>query len=65
MADSPSDVGAGDENDMRPDSGQRTGLAPWQKVVAIIGLLVLLVVVIALFVAGGHTPPVQHGMGLP
>jgi hypothetical protein len=65
MADSPHDVDAGDDNGrkMRPGRG-RTVLAPWQKVVGIIGLLVVLVIVIALLVGGGHTPPVQHGMGL-
>jgi membrane-associated phospholipid phosphatase len=45
-----------------PDRG-KSGLATWQKVVGIIGLLVILVIVIALLVGGGHTPPVQHGAG--
>jgi hypothetical protein len=65
MADSPHDVDAGDDNGVGvgPDRG-KSGLATWQKVVGIIGLLVVLVIVIALLVGGGHTPPVQHGMGL-
>jgi hypothetical protein len=63
MDDSRNDVDAGDDNGsgIRPDPGG-TGLAPWQKVVGIIGLLVVLVIVIALFVGGGHSP-VQHGAG--
>jgi hypothetical protein len=65
MADSRRDVDAGDDNGVGvgPDRRKSNGLAPWQKVVGIIGLLVLLVVVIALLAGGGHTPPVQHGMG--
>ena len=64
MADSRSDVDAGDDSGpgVRRGSG-KTGLAFWQKVVAILGLLVLLVIVIVLVVGGGHTPPVQHGAG--
>jgi hypothetical protein len=56
------EVGAADGSGGGPDPG-KTGLAPWQKVVGIIGVLVLLAIVIALFVGGGHTPPVQHGVG--
>jgi hypothetical protein len=65
MADSPHDVDGGEDNGtgMRPDRG-KTGLAPWQKVAGIIGLLAILLIVIALIVGGGHTSPVQHGMGL-
>jgi hypothetical protein len=63
MADSPRDVDIGDGSGMRAVRSKSTGLARWQKVVGIIGLLVVLVVVIALFVGGGHTPPVQHGAG--
>jgi len=64
MADPPHDVAAGDDDGtgMRPDRG-RTGLARWQKVAVIIGLLVVLLIVLALFVGGGHTSPIQHGMG--
>jgi hypothetical protein len=64
MDDSSRHVDGGDDNGagVEPDRG-KTGLASWQKVVAIIGLLVVLVIVIALFVGGGHTPPVQHGVG--
>lgn len=64
MADSRNDADAGDDSGpgVGPDSG-KTGLAFWQKVVGIIGLLVILVIVIALLVGGGHTPPVQHGTG--
>lgn len=64
MTDSRNDGDAGDDSGRRvgPGSG-KTGLAFWQKVVAIIGLLVVLVIVIALLVGGGHTPPVQHGAG--
>ena len=50
-----------DEADVQSESGTSTGLARWQKVVGIIGLVVLLVVVIGLFIGGGHTPPIQHG----
>lgn len=62
MADSRNEVDAGDGSGpgVGPGSGQ-PGLAFWQKVVGIIGLLVVLVIVIALLVGGGHTPPVQHG----
>jgi len=59
MADSRNDVDAGDDSGTEGE----TGLAFWQKVVGIIGLLVVLVIVIALLVGGGHTPPVQHGAG--
>lgn len=64
MADSRNDADGGDDSGpgVGPGSG-RTGLAVWQKVVGIIGLLVVLVIVIALLVGGGHTPPVQHGAG--
>jgi len=64
MADSRNDVDAGDDSGtgVGPVKGE-TGLAFWQKVVGIIGLLVVLVIVIALLVGGGHTPPVQHGAG--
>ena len=64
MADSRNDVDGGDESEpgVGPGSGN-TGLAFWQKVVGIIGLLVVLVIVIAWLVGGGHTPPVQHGAG--
>ncbi|HKX76472.1 MAG TPA: hypothetical protein VJR05_13895 [Acidimicrobiia bacterium] len=50
-----------DEANQQSESGSSTGLAPWQKVIGIIGLVVLLVVVIGLFIGGGHTPPIQHG----
>jgi len=64
MADSRNDVDAGEDNGTGVGSGKdATGLAFWQKVVAIIGLLMVLVIVIALLVGGGHTPPVQHGAG--
>jgi hypothetical protein len=64
MVDPPHDVAAGDDEGagIGPDRG-KTGLARWQKVAVIIGLLVVLLIVLALFVGGGHTPPVQHGMG--
>lgn len=64
MADSRNDLDGGDDSGpgVGPGSG-KTGLALWQKVVGIIGLLVVLVIVIALLVGGGHTPPVQHGAG--
>lgn len=64
MADSPNDVDAGHDNGrgMGSDRG-KTGLAPWQKVIGIIGLVVVVVIAIALLVGGGHTPPVQHGAG--
>jgi len=61
MPDSPRDLASGEGAE--PDGGERTRLAPWQKVAAIVGLLVVLVVLIALIVGGGHTPPVQHGIG--
>lgn len=64
MADSRNDVDAGDDSGTGVGPGRgETGLAFWQKVVGIIGLLVVLVIVIALLVGGGHTPPVQHGAG--
>lgn len=59
------------DQDPQPDSGVevgrgsgKTGLALWQKVVGIVGLLVILVIVITLLVGSGHAPPVQHGAGL-
>lgn len=58
MADAPDDTS--------PGSGREagTGLADWQKVVAIVGLLLLLaaLVFVGLAVIGGvgHTPPIQH-----
>ena len=62
MADSRNDVDAGEDSGPGVESGSgKTGLALWQKVVGIIGLLVVLVIVIALLVGDGHTPPVQHG----
>jgi len=65
MVDPPHDVAAAGDDDgagIGPDRG-KTGLARWQKVAVIIGLLVVLLIVLALFVGGGHTSPVQHGMG--
>lgn len=64
MADSRNDVDLGDDRGpgVGPGSGE-AGLAFWQKVVGIIGLLVFLVIVIAFLVGGGHTPPGQHGAG--
>lgn len=64
MADSRNGADAGDESgpEVGPGGG-KTGLAFWQKVAGIIGLLVVLVIVIALLFGGGHTPPVQHGAG--
>lgn len=64
MTDPYPDLDAGDDKGVGPDRGKGTGLAPWQIVVAIIGLLVVLVVVILLFAGNGHTSPVDHGMGL-
>jgi hypothetical protein len=63
MADPPDDVAADDDDGagIGPDHG-RSGLARWQKVAVIIGLLAVLLIVLTLFVGGGHTPPVQHGM---
>jgi hypothetical protein len=59
----------GDDTGVKPDRGTTTGLAPWQKVVGIIGLVVLLVIVLFVVLqvtgVGGHTPPIQHGMGVP
>jgi hypothetical protein len=49
---------------VRSEPEETSGLAPWQKVVGIIGLVVVLLVVIG-FLIGGHTPPIQHGTGLP
>jgi len=64
MADSRNDVDAGDDSGPGVGAGSgAAGLALWQKVVGIIGLVVVLVIVIALLVGGGHAPPVQHGAG--
>ena len=43
---------------MKPDRGSSSGMARWQKVVAIIGLVVLVVVVLMLtgVFGSGHTP---------
>lgn len=63
MAESRSDLDPGHDSgaEAGPGSG-KTGLAFWQKVVGIMGLLVVLVIVIALLVGGGHAPP-AHGAG--
>ncbi|MGH8913689.1 MAG: hypothetical protein ACRDZM_04140 [Acidimicrobiia bacterium] len=61
MAD-PSDAPWPHEDAALSESEKGRGLARWQKVVGIIGLVVLLLVVIGLFIGGGHTPPVQHGL---
>lgn len=58
-SDTPGDSG------VESDRGKTTGLARWQKVVGIIGLIVVLLVVIGLVIGGGHTSPIEHGMGLP
>ena len=50
--------------DVKPERKKSIGLAPWQKVLGIIGVVVLLVVVIG-FLSGGHISPIQHGAGLP
>ena len=63
MADPPSKVDSDAGGAVRPRE-RTTGPAPWQKVVGIIGLVVILLVVIG-FLIGGHTPPIQHGTGLP
>ncbi|MGH8925122.1 MAG: hypothetical protein ACRDWA_10865 [Acidimicrobiia bacterium] len=49
-----------DDTGVGAEDGESTGLARWQKVLGLIGLVVLLVV-IGLVIGGGHTPPVQHG----
>lgn len=64
MSDPPAEVDAGEGTDQGPDRGRGTGLAPWQKVVGIIALVVVVLVVIGLLIGGGHTSPVQHGAGL-
>lgn len=63
MADPPRKVDAGDDNGVRSDRENTTGLALWQKVVGIIGLVVILLVLIGFLIGGGHTPPVEHGVG--
>jgi hypothetical protein len=64
MADPPRKGDAGNDAAVRPEPEETSGLAPWQKVVGIIGLVVVLLVVIG-FLIGGHTPPIQHGTELP
>jgi hypothetical protein len=59
MADPTRKVDGGDDAAVRPRQ-RTTGLAPWQKVVGIIGLIVILLIVIVL-ISGGHTSPIQHG----
>lgn len=59
MADGDPDTGPSDEDEDRasePDRGSPTGAARWQKVVGIIGLVVIVFLVI-LLVSGGHSPP--------
>ena len=69
MADRPPNPETGDDTALGPDQASAPGLAPWQKVVGIIGLVVLLVIVLFVVLqvtgVGGHTPPIQHGMGVP
>lgn len=47
-----------DDTGVGPDRRSSTGIARWQKVVAIIGLVVLLVIVLMLtgVFGSGHTP---------
>jgi hypothetical protein len=58
MANSPRNPDTDDDTGVEPDRGATTGSSRWQKVVGIIGLVVLLVLGIRMFVVGGG-----HGAG--
>ncbi|HEX9887990.1 MAG TPA: cupredoxin domain-containing protein [Nitriliruptorales bacterium] len=62
MADPPPYPDSGDDTGVEPDRAASTGMPRWQKVVGIIGLLVVLAIVILLFGpgGGGHGPQ-RHG----
>lgn len=49
-----------DNSGVGPDPGSAYSTPRWVKVSAIIAVALLLLVVV-MFVAGGHTPPIQHG----
>lgn len=59
MTDQPGDPGPPDHTDAEPTPERSGGVARWQKVVAIIGLAVLLAVII--LVLGGDHSPRRHG----
>ncbi|MQB02020.1 MAG: hypothetical protein GEU78_17455 [Actinobacteria bacterium] len=61
MADPPRHPDTGDDTGVEPDSGATTGTPRWQKVVGLIGLLVVLLVAIMLVVGGGHGPARHSG----
>lgn len=58
MADPARNVGTGGDTGVEPGRGSTTGLARWQKVVGIIGLVVVLALGVLMFGtgSGGHGP---------
>jgi hypothetical protein len=66
---------------VEPDRGSNTGTPRWAKVFGIVALVLVLLVVIIMFTgvggehgpgrhipsggAGGHTPPIAHGVQQP
>lgn len=64
MAEPPRQSGTGDDTGAEPDRGTTTGLAPWQKVVGIVGLIVVALVAFMLLAGGGHGPG-RHGIASP
>lgn len=62
MADMPPDTDSGGDPRVGTDRGTVTGMARWQKVVGVIGLVVFIGLGIVMFAAGGHGPG-RHGPG--
>lgn len=63
MADSPRHTHApdiGDESGLLPESESPPGTPRWVKALGIVAVAAVLLVVIVML-AGGHTPPMQHG----
>ena len=80
MADSPHYPDTDDDTGVGPDRVSTTGTPRWVKVFGIIALVLVLLVVIMMFAgggshgpgrhipsggAGGHTPPIAHGVQQP
>jgi hypothetical protein len=60
MADLPRYPDSGEETGLESDRGAKAGRPRWQKLLGIIGLLVVVAIAIMLFVGGGHGPS-RHG----
>lgn len=60
MADRPRNADTGEDTGEESDQASTTGTSRWQKVVGIIGIVVILLVVVLRFGVGGEHGPGRH-----